>query len=644
MSDLRRIADTVARRLGFKQAKDLPPEFDDSIKRIAQAEEIKSVGLAQDNRHAVEQADYELRQELQRLDSMQRAQMAQDNMIRWDPRGMANAPFGMFAGRGGGKSNVSDVISQAMASRSGQVAQNVQQNNALLQQLMAQQAQHTGQQLMGGFAQTAVSPSPVVDELEKIPDSALGLNTMKLEPAQQDAVTHVYERGQTFLIGQMGSGKTAVALHAAHELLRAGEIERVLVFAPPRVVDDVWPEEHLKWPGLDLHVGIAVGTPKQRQAIINDRSNEVICLSFDNMAWFFKTYGERHGFDMLVIDELTKMKGGGNGFKKMRARLNDFEVRLGMTGTPVSEDWQQLFYQMFCVDAGKTFTRNRENFLNEYFTQDYNGYSWTIKPDSAARLADAIEPYTVVLPDYTKDLPKLHEHVLKLDMPAEAKAYYDQLERDQVNEHVVADSAALLVSKLQQVASGFIYTDDDWVEPLHQIKTMKLSTFKQRPLVVVYQFGEELHRLKQLFPNAFVLTEDDDALKKFRHACDGAKMGATGKPFNDEFTEYKDRVEYPDEPVLLLHPKSAGHGVDLTCACHMVFVSPIWSHDMTAQCISRIWRRGQKNECHVTTLCANDTIDLEVVSRERGKATHHETLMKRLNYIDRDSTPPPAAS
>ena len=428
---------------------------------------------------------------------------------------------------------------------------------------------------------------------------------------QQDAITHIYEIGATYLIGQMGSGKTVVAETAASELLRDNHVTRVLVVAPLRVARDVWKTAHMEWTHLcHLQVAIATGSEKARlNALASDA--EIVVINFESLPWFFECNGANHGFDMLVIDESTKMKAGGLAFKKLRKHIKSFAVRVCMSGTPVAESWSDLFYQFFIVDAGVAFGKNRQKWLDQYFYPvDYERRKWAILPTSINTVTDLIAPNIMVLPDYTDSLPELDEYAIEVTLDRLAMDYYTQFERDSVNADVTADTAAVLVNKLQQIASGFIYDEGGRAIHVHDCKLDNLVCSATDPTVFVYLYREELSRLRERFPNGRQLgvseAEDKTTLALWRSG---------------------------DLKQLFLHPRSAGHGLDLTAGRHMVIMSPIWSRDLMRQVIARIWRRNQTDKCYVGVLCAKGTIDYEIIRREREKGGSHKSLMARLKRI-----------
>tara|TARA_R110000751_G_scaffold10128_1_gene37542 strand:+ start:14153 stop:15511 length:1359 start_codon:yes stop_codon:yes gene_type:complete len=439
-----------------------------------------------------------------------------------------------------------------------------------------------------------------------------------LSPEQQAAITHIYENDCTYLIGQMGSGKSVTALTAAAELLGDKAVQRVLVVAPLRVANDVWKREHTGWAHLNhLTVGIASGTALQRAHAI-ETSTDIAVITFDNLPWFFERYGAAHGFDMLIVDEVTKLKAGGVGFKKMRKHLKTFKTRVVMTGTPVAEAWTDLFYCMFACDGGERLGRNRASFLTRYcYPLDYEQRKWAVRRECINELTALISDVVVVLPDYTSELPPLNEQIIEVDLSADAREYYDAMEQDCVTADVTADNAAVLTGKLQQLASGFVYTDDgDTVQldagKMRAARELGLAEYRRtaRGVIYVYQYKEELRQLKAALPS-------------------GRQLGVSQAADMETLALWRSGAL----TALFLHPKSAGHGLDLTAGASMVITSPIWSRDLMRQVIARIWRRNQTLACSVFILCARNTVDGDIVARESGKGSHMDILMARLNAI-----------
>ena len=438
-----------------------------------------------------------------------------------------------------------------------------------------------------------------------------------LDPAQQTAITALYESDGLLVYANMGAGKTIISLVALNELLRDGELNRVLIFAPLKVCNTVWKQESEKWAGLDcITVGIATGEPEKRREVVEDKQYNIIVLNFENIPWFFSLYKKDHGFDGLLVDELTKLKSvGGKQFKKLRPRLKDFKWRSGLTGTPVSENFESLFAMIMIIDNGARLGTRKDRFLQEYFYPiDFDQRQWEIKSDKdAARLISKVAELVYTLPDYRHELPTLRIEHIAVELPDSARDVYVTFAKDSVYQEVLAESAAVLQGKLLQVASGFLYRNEGSSIILHNEKIKKcieLLKYTNEKTVIVYNFTEDLKRLRQALPDAVAVNDYAEVIQDWQ----------AGK------------IKY-----LLLHPLSAGHGVQLEAGCNMIFLTPIWSNDAYLQTIARVWRKGQKHPVTVKIIEAADTVDQIVIARREGKSRFDALFTQHLELLK--STP-----
>lgn len=446
------------------------------------------------------------------------------------------------------------------------------------------------------------------------------LSLKALHPAQDAAITHIYETGQTYLVGQMGSGKTVVMLTAAAELLRDGVVKRVLVVSTSKIVRDVWPNEPGKWVELNYltdQIGVLTGAQSvtQRKKILAS-DLPIICINFEMLPWLFAMYGSAHSFDMLAVDEVTKLKAGGTHFKALRPRLKDFTVRVVATGTPVEENWLGLFYPMMVCDGGAALGRNNRSFrLSYFYPTDYQAYNWALQPGASERIMRACRASMVVLPDYTHELPEVKEQLVRITLPEKVLQRYRTLALSAIDAgaEVAASNAAVLTGKLQQLASGFLYSSGEGERQTTEIHDLKIPALLAKSHDVacrlwVYSFEEERRRLAAHVPGVLFLDGTDDAR---------ALAAWRGGQVRD----------------LALHPDSAGHGLDLTTAEAMLVCSPLWSRDKMRQVIARMVRRGQKKATAVYIAVALSTIDEEIVEREKGKAAHHALFQKHWREL-----------
>ena len=181
------------------------------------------------------------------------------------------------------------------------------------------------------------------------------LHFENLTDGQQAGVTRLVEHDRTLAVAEMGFGKSVVTLTAIDELLREEKLRRVLVVAPLRVVTSVWCEECTKWSHLgELTVAACMGGVEAREAVLAGDA-EVVVTNFEQLPWLFRESRTRGRglFDGLVVDEISRLRvTGGAQYKALRGALREFSWRVGLTGTPVSEDWRGLFGQLLIVDDG----------------------------------------------------------------------------------------------------------------------------------------------------------------------------------------------------------------------------------------------------------------------------------------------------
>ena len=411
-----------------------------------------------------------------------------------------------------------------------------------------------------------------------------------LDPQQEDAIDALYE-GNTLLIAQAGFGKAVVGQTAVQELIDDDVLSRVIIFAPLKVCNLTWMTEWLEWSHLRQPL-MAVGDANARRDAVLDQDAEIVVMNLDNLAWFLREFGHDHGFDGILIDEISKIKDPGSAtFKKLRHHLKDFAWRCGMSATPVHEAEEDIYTQIFFVDGGEALGRNKERFMRNYFMQtDYKGYNWAFQPGGAERLSEDIK-HLVFLADtesYEASLARVEDVIVPVDMGKAAWAAYDDmintLACDIDGEEIEAPNLAVKQGKLQQICCGAIYQQvpdglNDKGKPkfrqvTHWIHYAKLQAFGKlvcelgEPIMGVYQFTYELEWLRDAFPDALVLADDPEFAKR-------------------EWNEGRCRL-------LLVHPKSAGHGLNLQKGgCRLAWLSPIWSADLWDQTLRRLRRRGQ---------------------------------------------------
>ena len=426
---------------------------------------------------------------------------------------------------------------------------------------------------------------------------------LTLRPYQNDAVTFLYERDRAMILAPVGAGKTAITLTAMAEMKREGHARRWLVVAPKRVCTDVWPVEVAKW-APSLSYSVAVGTSTQRKAALSS-SSDIVVVNYDNL----DKLPQDLAFDGVVFDELTRLKNpSGKRFKAFYKMLDRFPVRWGLTGSFTSNGLEDVFGQCKVVDE-KLLGRAKGAFLQQYFVcinRDFG--DWQPRRGALEQVMARIRPATFVLePGVYKDkLPPCHVVEMRSDMDRTA---YEKMKKDYLVElggaEITALTAAAVTSKLQQMAGGWVYdTVSEASDKAGVFKSYKYAHWfsthrfdmldeilegnQQDNTILVYKFVEELVQLKTRYPHLWTLDDGADVVKRW----------------NDGQIK-----------LLAVHPKSAGHGLNLQYGGNkMVFLSLPWSLELYEQTVGRIHRGGQERDVWVYVMLTNKTIDERIWS------------------------------
>lgn len=440
---------------------------------------------------------------------------------------------------------------------------------------------------------------------------------MQLRPYQEQAADFLYEHDRAMVLAPVGAGKTAITLTAMDAMIKDGHIKRWLVVAPKRVCTDVWPIEAAKW-SKHLKLAIAVGTPKQRNDVFSSDAN-VIVINYDNLQWLADVC-ECAPVDGLVFDELTKLKNpSGARFKAFDKIIKDVPIRWGLTGSFTSNGLEDVFGQCKIVDQ-TLLGRSKGAFMQQYFVLINKEFGeWAPRVGSLAKVMDKIKPATFVLEpgEYKDKLPPLHVVEVRCDLSD--RKPYEKMKKDFQALDVTAINAGVVTGKLQQMASGFVYDTRKqasetpgkfivtqtpvWFSP-HKFDRLEelLDENQHANTIIVYQYQEELAELKRRF-NPTTL-DDDRAIERWNAG---------------------------QVRLLAVHPKSAGHGLNLQHGgCHMVFLSLPWSLELYEQTIGRLHRSGQAHAVWVYVMLTNKTVDEKIFAALHDKRAVSNIAMEEL--------------
>ena len=452
---------------------------------------------------------------------------------------------------------------------------------------------------------------------------------------QKLIIEHIVNNPRCSVFAGMGMGKTASTLFAIKKLKSMGVVKRVLVLAPLRVAKSTWPDEAIKWgDSLGLTIQSITGTPKERTQAIKSKA-DVYTMNYEGVQWLDQLAGGRYwGFDMIVADESTRLKslrlrGGSKRARIILSQALKAKRFVNLTGTPAPNGLIDLWGQMYFIDKGERLERSFTAFTSKYFDQKQIGASrFAVKYVPCEFTADRIHEKLADLcisiqPDdyFNIEQPIILNVPVKLD--DYAWSVYDALQDDMYTElksgiEIDAVNAAVMTGKCLQVASGALYTDDNGnYEVIHDAKIDALKSVIEEasgtPVLVAYQYCSDKERILKAFPEAKELTADPKVLTAWNKG---------------------------EIPILLAHPQSAGHGLNLQDGGNiLVFFSHSWNLEHYMQIVERIGPTRQAQSGHprpvfIYNIVAVNTLDEDVIARRESKKEVQEILLERLKMRD----------
>lgn len=441
---------------------------------------------------------------------------------------------------------------------------------------------------------------------------------MKYKPHnyQQFATDFILNQNICCLMLDMGLGKTVITLTALWQLaLDSFDVSRVLVIAPKRVAEDTWPKELAKWEHLTgLTSSLVLGSAAERKAALQ-RKAFLYIINRENVAWLVKNH--YWDFDMVVIDELSSFKSNkAERFKAMK-KVRPMVTRIvGLTGTPAPNTLLDLWPQMYLMDMGQRLGRFIGGFRDRFFLTDKRNREiiYSYKPREGAE--DAI--YALIsdicismkAADYL-DMPERIDNRIEVSMSPKERKLYDDFQKDMVlsidDEELDAANAVSLSNKLLQMANGAVYGEDKKVIPIHDRKLDALEDLVEaangKPLLVAYWYKHDLQRIKARFKNARCIDTAKDI---------------------DDWNAGK-------IPLALIHPASAGHGLNLQDGgCTIVWFGLTWSLELYQQLNARLWRQGQKHTVVIHHIVTKGTHDEDVMWALENKDTRQSALIEAV--------------
>ena len=417
-----------------------------------------------------------------------------------------------------------------------------------------------------------------------------------------------------------GLGKTSITLTAVNDLMfDSFEIHRVLVVAPIRVASFSWPAEIKKWDHLEgLKYSVAVGTAAERLAALK-RKADIYLINRENVQWLISESGIPFDFDMVVIDELSSFKNHQTKRFKALMKVRPKVKRIvGLTGTPSSNGLMDLWAEFRLLDMGERLGRFIGQYRTSYFRPDkQNGqvvFSYKPLPGAEKQIYGKISDITISMKSTDHlQMPELINSRYTVYLSEKEDSHYADLKKDLVLQlpdgDITAANAASLSGKLSQMANGAIYTDAGETVAIHERKLDALEDIIEaangKPVLVAYWFRHDLERITE-------------RLHKLKIPCSRLDTDSSIRKWNAG-----------EIPVALIHPASAGHGLNLQSGGNtLVWFGLTWSLELYQQTVARLWRQGQASETVVVQhIITKDTIDERIMKALSEKDTTQAALI-----------------
>lgn len=454
------------------------------------------------------------------------------------------------------------------------------------------------------------------------------LERKQMHDYQNRGVKHILDNEFCALFLSCGLGKTVTTLTAIKELLDNCIISNALVIAPKKVTQVTWSDEIKNWAHLQgLTISVIDGDVKHRRAAMAVKA-DIYAVSRDNIVWLVVEHGGvKLPYDMVVIDELSSFKNHASKRFKALRKVRKFIPRVvGLTGTPSPNGLIDLFAQMYLIDEGQRLGKTITGYRDRFFRPDKrNGdivYTYALKQpanETEKQISDLIGDITISMT--AEDYLKMPDKIMLYDtveMSKKVAESYNEFEREQVlelinsDEPISAASAAALSNKLQQFANGAIYTADREVIQLHDEKIEKLQELVEAangaPVLVAYSYKHDLDRIMK-------------ALKEY-------------KPVKLEKPEQIAEWNEGKINVLITHPASAGHGLNLQKGGNIIiWFGNTWSLELYMQFNARLYRQGQQKPVYIHHIVTKGTVDEKITKALSGKKETQDGLMNSIKEL-----------
>lgn len=439
----------------------------------------------------------------------------------------------------------------------------------------------------------------------------------KAHDYQKYATQFLIEHKAAGLFLDMGCGKSVITLSALWELaFDYFDTAKVLVIAPKRVAEDTWKREIEKWEHLkDITYSIVLGSKEQREKTLNKKAL-IYIINRENVPWLIENH--KWDFDTVVIDELSSFKSNrAQRFKALKKVRPMVKRIIGLTGTPAPNSLMDLWSEIYLLDMGQRLGRYIGGFRERFFIPDKRNrevvFSYKPREGAEDKIYELISDICVSMKalDHIK-MPELITNNVEVEMGSREMSVYEKFRLDMVlsldGKELDAVNAAALSNKLLQMANGAVYDEEKSVVEIHDKKLDVLEDLIEaangKPVLVAYWYKHDKDRIMQRFQAEEINTSADI-----------------------------DKWNKGEMPIALIHPASAGHGLNLQQGgSTIVWFGLTWNLELYQQLNARLYRQGQENTVIIHHLITKGTIDENVIKALEKKDLSQNSLIEAVKW------------
>ena len=451
---------------------------------------------------------------------------------------------------------------------------------------------------------------------------------------QIETIKLLDQEPRVFDMSDPGTAKTRA--HAeAFAFRRAQGGGKALVLAPKTILQSSWGNDIDKFlPGLRYSVAYATN-----RAVAFAAAADIYITNHDAVKWLVKNLPKSYwnDFDTLIVDESPAYKHHTSARSKALRKLAPrFAFRANLTGTPNSNTILDVHHQALILDDGERLGTSFWRFRGAVCEPVQVGpqpqmVKWQDKDGSEAAVFDLLRDISIRhRMEDCQDIPPNHTYDVVFDLTAkEMKAYREMLKYAMTELEggrvVTAVHASSLNNKLLQIAAGGMYTgnDNEWVK-IGDTRTdliMDLVDARAHSLMVVAWRWQRQMLLEAARARGYPVEVIDGSV-------------TSDKKRTDIVTDY----QAGKLKSLIIHPKSAGHGLTLTRGTATIMVSPTYNAEHYSQVIKRIYRAGQTLPTETIHVKARGTIDESVYTDKLEKKLNSMQTLLDLVQLNKEIT------